>query len=287
MSLKDFIKEFFKDFFKELLAICILTPLLYNFCSADDNDFSFAYQWIRSTQIITWNTTLNRVYVTAKENIRCFQLSDSRITCSILDTTLNRTDVVVCFKNNNSSNSSNISVSCVNSISSNAYLYTYQYSSYSWASCPTCPTCEDMTSLECQTEYNLIPISDVTKNYCELNFDLIDPVNCPSSWGTGDIVRSNVYINNILYPWSSDVYLNVNERLAFDISYNTGFMYVDVYGYEADEDYINGIIEVNSYRPTSEDFTSIFVGGLVRLFPFIVIALFIAFVRKLIRKIFK
>ena len=147
-----------------------------------------------------------------------------------------------------------------------------------------------MTSLECQTEYSLIPISEITTNYCKLNFDLISPFECPSgggcSWSGESIVFSNVYVNNVLYPGGADIYLNVNELLATEISYNSQLMYIDV-DYDWDQDYINGIIDINTYQPTSNDFTQIFVGGLVRLFPYIVIALFIAFVRKLIRKIFK
>lgn len=152
-----------------------------------------------------------------------------------------------------------------------------------------CYSLTDYTSLQCQTEYNLIPVSEVTSNYCKLNFDLISPSECPSGGGcswSGDLVFSNVYIDNVLYPGGADIYLNINERLATEISYNSDLMYIDI-DFDGDEDYINGIISINEYRPTSDDFTSVFVSGLTLIFPYIVITLFVLFIRKLIRKIFK
>ena len=53
-----------------------------------------------------------------------------------------------------------------------------------------------------------------------------------------------------------------------------------------DEEYIQSVIDINSYRPTSSDFTDTFVSGLTLVMPYIVIVLFIVFVWKLLKKIF-
>lgn len=153
------------------------------------------------------------------------------------------------------------------------------------SSCPTCPN--QYTSLECQTEYNLIPIENVTENYCTSNFNLISPSDCPVSWWTWDINWSSVWINNQQVVWSPNIFLNIYDKLDWSQTYVNQDMYIDVNGPEGDEEYINWIIGINTYRPTSEDFTTVFVSGLTLLFPYIVITLFVLFIRKLIRKIFK
>lgn len=152
-------------------------------------------------------------------------------------------------------------------------------------SCPSCPN--QYTSLECQTEYNLIPIENVTENYCTSNFNLISPSDCPVSWWTWDINWSSVWINNQQVVWSPNIFLNIYDKLDWSQTYVNQDMYIDVNGPEGDEEYINWIIGINTYRPTSEDFTTVFVSGLTLLFPYIVITLFVLFIRKLIRKIFK
>lgn len=143
------------------------------------------------------------------------------------------------------------------------------------------------TSMQCQTEYNLIPIENVTENYCTSNFNLISPSDCPVSWWTWDINWSSVWINNQQVVWSPNIFLNIYDKLDWSQTYVNQDMYIDVNGPEGDEEYINWIIGINTYRPTSEDFTTVFVSGLSLLFPYIVITLFVLFIRKLIRKIFK
>lgn len=147
--------------------------------------------------------------------------------------------------------------------------------------------CSKYTSLECQLEYNLIPIESVTENYCTSNFNLISPSDCPVSWWTWDINWSSVWINNQQVVWSPNIFLNIYDKLDWSQTYVNQDMYIDVNGPEGDEEYINWIIGINTYRPTSEDFTTVFVSGLTLLFPYIVITLFVLFIRKLIRKIFK
>lgn len=177
----------------------------------------------------------------------------------------------------------------------NNWYLTYTADNFNWIKissnywpCQSCWTCEDQyTSLECQTEYNLIPIENVTENYCTSNFNLISPSDCPVSWWTWDINWSSVWINNQQVVWSPNIFLNIYDKLDWSQTYVNQDMYIDVNGPEGDEEYINWIIGINTYRPTSEDFTTVFVSGLTLLFPYIVITLFVLFIRKLIRKIFK
>ena len=144
------------------------------------------------------------------------------------------------------------------------------------------------TSLQCQTEYNLIPIEDVTKNYCEVNFDLIDPLDCPSSpsW-SGDVSRSALYIDNVQYSGSPNIYININDLLEYSMTYVSGSAVVDVNGYSYDTWYMADILTIQEYHPTTEDFTTSFVSFLTFALPYVVVILFVVFVRKLIRKIFK
>lgn len=141
-----------------------------------------------------------------------------------------------------------------------------------------------MTKWECQAEYNLIPIEEIDINYCVGNW------LCPSemwSWDyTWDLQYSNLYINDILHPWKQNIFVNIPDYIQWDYSVSDDDFNLYVWsGY--DLDYIESVIDINSYRPTSEDFTNVFVSGLTLVMPYIVIALFIIFVRKLIKRIFK
>ena len=130
--------------------------------------------------------------------------------------------------------------------------------------------------------------SEVTSNYCEVEFWLIDPENCPASGGTGDVNWSSFFVNNYQVQGARNIYLFMPDFLNWDYTYvdswNTLNIEVENQG---DEDYIQSVIDINSYRPTSEDFTGVFVSGLTLVMPYIVIVLFIIFVRKLIKKIFR
>ena len=150
-----------------------------------------------------------------------------------------------------------------------------------WEStCPTCPECEvctpQYTSSECQSEYNLIPISDIDSEYCTIN-DL-----CEFTWS-----YSNIYINDIWFPSKPFIYLSIPDTINWDYTWNSWSMSVDVWDYNVDTDYIDWLVAMNTYQPTSEDFTNVFVGGLTLIFPYIFIALLILFIRKLVKRIFK
>ena len=181
-----------------------------------------------------------------------------------------------------------------NTSTSNLSVYIYDMNSivdywieiWTWQ----CQICEEQyTSLECQTEYNLIPVESVTANYCTSNFDLISPSDCPISSWTWDTQRSALYLNNVQYAGASNIYLNISDFLDYSIAYiDSGSSFVlDVDWYVADTWYLNDILTVQEYHPNSEDFTTAFVSVLTLWLPYVVVALFVLLVRKLVKKIFK
>lgn len=165
-----------------------------------------------------------------------------------------------------------------NLLSSNRQLFNQNFCTTNNL-CPSCPS--QYTSEQCQSEYSLIPVSSVDQSYCENN-DLCSV--CDNL--TWDLVFSNVYINNILHPWRSNIYVNIPDYINWDYSVSDIDFNINV-GSGYDEDYINSVIDINSYRPTSSDFTNVFVSGLTLIFPYIIFALFILFMWKLIKRIFK
>lgn len=132
-----------------------------------------------------------------------------------------------------------------------------------------------MTKEECQLDYNLIPSEEIWESYCVSN-DL-----CPVSEN-----YSNIIINGISFPWKPVINIDIPDYITWDYTWTDSSFDLFV-GSGYDVDYINSIVDINSYRPTSEDFTDLFVGGLTLVFPYIVISLFIVFVWKLIKRIFK
>jgi len=130
--------------------------------------------------------------------------------------------------------------------------------------------------------------SEVTQNYCELTYNLISPSDCPSSWWTGDVNWSSFFVNSRQVQGASNVYLFLPDFLNWDYTYidNWSTLEINVEN-QGDQDYINDILTIQSYHPSSEDFTQSFTWTLTLLMPYIIICLFIIFLWKLIRKIFK
>ena len=149
-----------------------------------------------------------------------------------------------------------------------------------WWSCPECP---EINTWEILSWYILE--SEVDTNYCVWNW--LCPNECWSwtdfSW---DLVFSNLYINNILHPWKSNIFVEIPDYITWDYSTDTWSFNLYVWSWY-DVDYINSIIDINSYRPDSKDFTDIFVWGLTLITPYIVICLFFFLIWKLLRRIFK
>ena len=167
------------------------------------------------------------------------------------------------------------------------YSYTYTCSSCpECQECQECPSCPSINTWEILSGYILE--SEVTQNYCEVRYNLIDPGECPASGWTGDINWSSFFVNNYQVQGARNIYLFMPDFLTWDYTYIDSWNTLNIeVENEGDEEYIQGIIDINSYRPSSEDFTNIFVSGLTLIMPYIVVALFIIFVWKLIKKIFR
>ena len=158
------------------------------------------------------------------------------------------------------------------------YFYKFNISSLF----PTCEVCEECdlpyTSEECQQEYWLMPIDSCNSEYCELNW------LCETIWWSWS---STLYINDVWHEAAPFIYVNIPDEIKRDYLTWINEFTINVEWLNGDQDYINWIIDVNSYRPTSEDFTQTFVWWLTLIFPYIIITAVILFIRRFIRKIFK
>lgn len=296
---------------KLLLSLFVWFVWIISFCSAWVVNFSWHYSWIPGNSKTAFavpypvNSIPNNwsVYVSCSfSNMDTLLSSQSMsFTCDRINFNTNshttsiitssdiiannsvsfqlRGDCISLYMPWQWSNSSNISFdwSCV---------FSWDDVLSIWWSCPECPTCDDpYTSLECQTEYNLIPVEDVDINYCVWNW--LCPNECGSwtdlSW---DLQYSNIYINSILHPWEENIFIDIPDYIQWDYLVTTWEFNVYVWSWY-DMDYMNSIIKINSYRPTSSDFTNIFVSGLTLIFPYIFVLLLIVFIWKLIKRVFK
>lgn len=133
---------------------------------------------------------------------------------------------------------------------------------------PECQECSevntwDILSWSCDT------------NYCVEN----DLCPVPSNF-------SQLFINDLEFPWKPLINIWIPDYITWD--YSSTETWFDLYvGSGYDVDYINSIIDINSYRPSSEDFTDVFVNWLTLILPYIFIALLILFIWKLIKRVFK
>ena len=147
----------------------------------------------------------------------------------------------------------------------------------SFSSCPSCPS--QYTSLECQSEYNLIPISSVDQSYCTTN-NL-----CPSSWG-GECTWSDwsaLYINWVQHDSAWIIDIDISEDISWDYELTWSQFNLDIIWYNVDYDKINQIVSIQEYKPTSWDFTTV-VSSLV---PYMKILVFVLFAYIVIRRLKK
>ena len=152
-----------------------------------------------------------------------------------------------------------------------------------------------MTSLDCQTQYNLIPISSVDQAYCINNFPVIAItwVNqdycvsndlCPmnSNW------VSNLFINDIFHPWAFNIIINIPEEIGWDYAYTSSWynFNLDIDRYNVDYTKVQDQIDIQNYKPNSDDLSQI-VSEIIPLFvPWLVIILLLYFIFRFIKKIF-
>lgn len=136
----------------------------------------------------------------------------------------------------------------------------------------------EKTQSECEEDYSLMPIESCNSEYCEMN-DL-----CSTIWWSWS---STLYINDVRHESAPFIYVNIPEEFKRDYLTWVNEFTINVEWLNGDQDYINWIIDVNSFRPSSEDFTETFVWWLTLIFPYIIITAVILFIRRFIRKIFK
>lgn len=116
---------------------------------------------------------------------------------------------------------------------------------------------------------------------CDINY-CVENWLCPTStWS-----RSELKINDIVHEWRPLINLSIPDYIQRD--YTVDENQYDIYVWSwYDQDYIDSILSINSYRPDSEDFTQIFVSWLTLIFPYIFVALLIVFMWKLLKRVFK
>lgn len=277
---------------------------LWFYCSVLEN-FSYIYDNLQDTSTNTNNLISLWIWITANT------VSDNN---SYLRTSLktfskeyfNWKDIVICGSNFLSWFTAKALFVWVNNSNSNFLINWIPNMSFDWSlyyasfdyKCPTCPTCEvcDYSSYQSQIDSLTSSLSGCSSSY---NQCITDYWNCSSSlnycyydlwdcraWNCSGEYFSNLFINNVSYPWSANIFVNVPQEFDFNYSLTWSDSAIDI-EYKTDPDYVQSIIDINSYRPTSEDFTDTFVSGLTLVMPYIVIVLFIIFVWKLLKKIFR
>ena len=139
----------------------------------------------------------------------------------------------------------------------------------------------EYTSLQCQTNYSLIPVSSVDSNYCTNNN--LCPV-CPV-WSGG---VSSLYINDILHIGSPFIYMTIPQELSWDYEYTQWWtnMNIDIEWYNVDYEYMDWVVDIQNYKPNSEDLTSLVSSVLPLFVPWLVIILFLYFIFRFIKKVF-
>ena len=130
----------------------------------------------------------------------------------------------------------------------------------------------DYTSLQCQSEYSLIPISEVDSSYCQSN-NL-----CPSWWTPSDCPNvwvSNLFINDIFHPGAFNIIMNIPEEISRDYAYTNSWynFNLDIEWYNVDYEKMQSVIDKQSYIPTNEDFQNI----ILLIWPYWKIIIFFVF----------
>ena len=166
--------------------------------------------------------------------------------------------------NINTSSQTNIVNSNSNNIRPLVCIYTWYFYNIIPSSNSSCQinviwiTSNEYTSLQCQTSYSLIPISSVDQNYCTTNNLCPSCPECETcSSFTGTV--SNVYINGINHLWAPNIVMNIAEEIDWDYAYTTWWqnMNIDVVWYNVDYEKMQSVIDLQNYKPTDEDFSSL------------------------------
>ena len=256
---------------KLLLVLLAIFWLLFAFSKAENICTPILVWSANISSTINWNLGRNW-----EQYYYCILSNNWQISISFPNTTytLQSNDWICVSKDDYPNWISQIPITCTNWTCNLWWAYFWK-------------NCISMTSLQCQTEYNLIPISSVDQNYCTSN-NLCPSNECPSyTWDLMPWV-SNIWINDIFHPWAFNIYMNIPQELDRDYAYTNSWanFNLDIVGYNVDYDYIEWIVDHQNYKPTSEEF-SIIVSQIIPLFvPWLCIILLLYFIFRFIKKIF-
>ena len=257
-----------------LVLLAVFGILFACFSSALTLD-NLNYPWEFEFQIAEdfyWNRNIKQYYNYTHNWISCLFVSNNYCTLNDWTTTYSlQKNIAYC------TDSNTIILDC----SSTAEYYYYVFLWDNWLK----EWYPDYTSLQCQTEYNLIPVSSVDSEYCESN-NLCSSSDCPG----GDLTPwvSNIFINDVFHPWAFNIIMNIPEEIDRDYTYTNSWtnFNLDIVGYNQDEEYIQSVIDVQNYKPTSEDFTRVF-SNISNFWALLIACLFVILVFYMLKKAFK
>lgn len=265
--------------------LCISPYLWYSITSWLPRAYLVKCDWVSfssTTVYVNWDWTLSWDYVDLCEILFLFtnvSYNDSNILASDMSCFgIDSDDTFFIAKTSTQSYQVHYSQTFINYNSLKNYFN-------SWYILPSeCPS-SSMSSYECQSEYNLIPIDEVDSAYCESNnlcTSSSDPIDCPNVW------VSNLFINDVFHPWAFNVIMNIPEEIDRDYAYTNSWsnINIDVVWYNQDTEYINSLIDINDYKPNSDDFSKVF-GLFDRYWWLLIACLFIILVFYFVKKIFK
>ena len=124
-----------------------------------------------------------------------------------------------------------------------------------------------MTSIECQTEYSLIPIESVDINYC------VENSLCPACDNISQLV-----INDIEMSGSTVINISIPEELERDYNYDveTNNLEIEIIGYWYDQEKMQQMVNTQYYQPTAEDMNNL-IWKIAEFIP--LLAIMLLFVR--------
>lgn len=147
-------------------------------------------------------------------------------------------------------------------------------------------TCPAIDSEYCINN-NLCPsLPHIDKNYCMSEYWLIEPESCPSAWDCPTEWFSRLSINWVDQNESLLYNVNIPDFIKYDyINYSNQVSDLNIQWYNEDLDYIQSIVDIQEYTPTSDDFTTVFL-NLIPYMKIIIFVLFLFLIWKWIKKLF-
>ena len=139
--------------------------------------------------------------------------------------------------------------------------------------------CEDLTSTECQTEYNLIPINAIDNNYCTTNW------YC-TNFLSGDINWSSIYINDIQHEWAENINITIPNTIERDYTYTWETLELTIKWQRYDEEKMLNLIDIQNYKPTWEEMSNL-ISKFADFIPLLWICLLFIAIRYIAKRIFR